>query len=157
MEKKAKIIIVQILDALIEIKDKNIAHMDMKLENILYDSQNEEIKIIDFGFSLRAGSDYDLTKYIAGTPAYMAPESVANLDLDPYSLDIWSVGVILYKLVTGIYPFRGKSETEIFGKIKKGMFTFPETIKLSQECKQLIKSLLTVNWRSRPTAMVVNF
>jgi len=58
--------------------------MDMKLENILYDSQTENIKIIDFGFSLRAGSNYDLTKYIAGTPAYMSPELVNGSEFDPY-------------------------------------------------------------------------
>jgi len=51
MEKKAKVIMVQILDALIEIKEKKVAHMDLKLENVLYDNRIEQVKIIDFGFS----------------------------------------------------------------------------------------------------------
>ena len=157
MEKKAKVIMVQILDALIEIKEKKVAHMDLKLENVLYDNRIEQVKIIDFGFSQRAGSNYDLTKYIAGTPAYMPPELVTNTEFDPYGLDIWATGVILYKLVVGIYPFRGKSETEIFAKIKKGSFTFPDTIRISGDCKRLIRDLLTVNHRHRPSAEQVRF
>lgn len=149
-ERKAKIIIIQIQDALLEIHDKKIAHMDLKLENIQYNPDNEEIKIIDFGFSLQEDSKFNLTNYIAGTPPYMAPEMISSDEMDPYSLDIWALGVITFKLVTGLYPYRGKSEKEIFAKIKKGGFIFPDTIKLTQNCKDFIKFLLTPNFHNRP-------
>ena len=91
----------QILDALCEMHDKRVSHMDLKLENILYNSETEEIKIIDFGFSLQEDSPYNLVKYVVGTPAYMAPEHIQSEDINPYMLDVWSVGIILFKLVTG--------------------------------------------------------
>lgn len=88
---------------------------------------------------------------IAGTPYFIAPE-VLNGNYAK-ECDYWSVGVLLYLLVTGIYPFDSatKNRTEVFNKIKSGVFTFPDSVntKLSSECKDLIKKMIVVDRTKR--------
>ena len=79
--------------------DHNIIHRDIKLENILIESETMIIKIIDFGFSVKVSSDKKLNIF-CGTPSYMAPEIVRQQVLTSQS-DIWAVGVIVYSLLSG--------------------------------------------------------
>lgn len=88
---------------------------------------------------------------VAGTPYFIAPE-VLNAKYGK-ECDYWSVGVLLYLLVTGTYPFDSvsKNRTEVFNKIKAGQFSIPEAIsaKLSSECKDLIKRMIVVDKSKR--------
>lgn len=94
----------------------NIIHRDIKPENILLESKdlnNFNIKITDFGFAkcydpLEGGLEETL-----GSPLYMAPEIVKKLKYDT-KVDIWSVGVMTYVLLSGRPPFSGKTKEEIF-------------------------------------------
>lgn len=92
-------------------------------------------------------------KTIAGTPYFIAPEVLKG----SYGkeCDFWSVGVLLYLLVTGLYPFDSvtKNRTEVFNKIKNGEYTFPESSKnsLSTECKDIIAKMLQVDKDKRIT------
>ena len=83
----------------------NICHRDLKLENILIDERNN-VKIIDFGFSVSSAPDQKL-KIFCGTPSYMAPEIVQKKDYNGFATDIWSLGIILYVMLSGNYPFKG--------------------------------------------------
>jgi serine/threonine protein kinase len=96
---------------------RKICHRDLKPENILLDSKDEKrfnIKITDFGFarSHDPESEDGLTDML-GSPLYMAPEIIKKLPYDR-KIDIWSLGVILYIMLTGKPPFRGKTKDEIF-------------------------------------------
>ncbi|KAH3834234.1 uncharacterized protein LOC127879495 [Dreissena polymorpha] len=97
-----------ILSAVSYIHDMGIAHCDLKLENMLIDS-NGTLKIIDFGSSLRvAQATYEDFAYIATTPEYLPPEIVcatAGEGYDIRAIDEWSVGVVLFILLTGRFPF----------------------------------------------------
>lgn len=90
---------------------------------------------------------------IAGTPYFIAPE-VLNGNYGK-ECDFWSVGVLLFLLVTGTYPFdsAAKNRTEVFNKIKAGAFSYPEAInaKLSSECKDLLKRMIVVDKTKRIT------
>ena len=82
---------------------------------------------------------------MAGTPYYMAPEVLTgNYDMQA---DLWSIGVVLYTLVSGYLPFQGENSNIVFEKIKKGEFHFKqkEFDEVSGECKDLIKQLLVIN------------
>ncbi len=151
-EAKAANVIEQVLSAVSYLHKHSIIHRDLKPENIVFESKNEGslIKIIDFGTSKKIGKDQKLKNRL-GTAYYIAPEVLTMLY--DSKCDIWSCGVILYVLLFGIPPFNGKTDDEIFDKIKKGVFKFPEGgAKVSEEAKKLIARMLTKNPEQRPTA-----
>lgn len=87
-----------------------------------------------------------------GTPYYIAPE-VLNKNYGP-KCDIWSIGVILYIILSGIPPFNGASDQEIMKKVKLGKFNFndPAWKPISDSCKAFISRLLTLDQNARPSA-----
>ncbi len=87
---------------------QNIAHRDIKLENVLIDSYSR-VKIIDFGFSINFYNKRGEIKMLCGTPCYMAPELVTKKTkyYDPIFVDSWALGVLLYRLLFGTFPFKG--------------------------------------------------
>ena len=105
-EKRAASISGQLMSAVKYMHDHNVAHRDLKLTNILVDPEYI-VKIIDFGFACEAE---ELQKMYCGTPSYMAPEIVERKMYEPKPTDIWSLGVVLFKLLTGDYAFGGSSK-----------------------------------------------
>ena len=99
----------------------DIAHWDLKFENLIID-EKRDIKFIDFGF---AAIFDEPQRIFCGTPIFMAPEIVQQQEYVSGPVDIWALGIILYYMVAGYFPFRkgkGKSDKEIFKKICIGMF-----------------------------------
>lgn len=95
-----------------------ICHRDLKLENILV-SDRQRIKIIDFGFGIRTPEDV-LLKIYCGTSSFMAPEIIRKNDYNGFKADIWALGVVLYVMLTGRFPFVGKTEKDLFARIQLG-------------------------------------
>ena len=85
---------------------KNIVHRDIKLENVII-NQDCCIKIIDFGFSIAIPKDKRLSIY-CGTPSYMAPEMIKKSHYYGDAVDVWALGILLYTLLHGRFPFKGK-------------------------------------------------
>lgn len=92
-----------------------MAHRDLKLDNILIE-EGKTIKIIDFGFSVLSNPSQKL-KIFCGTPSYMAPELTQKREYDGKAVDMWALGVLLFVLLTGSFPFRGHSESELYSRI----------------------------------------
>ena len=153
----------KLFQAVTYIHNKKIAHRDLKPENILFsdESPDAELKIIDFGLSntmhlasetkkIDSGTISFHTK--VGTPLYLAPEVLKGA----YSLkcDIWSLGVIMYFLLSGKLPFLSNNEASLFSKIKKGIISFDTTewLNVSTNAKSLILKLLKVNPKKRISA-----
>ena len=107
-------IIEKLLRALIHCHSINITHRDIKPENVMFDS-NDELKLIDFGLAKQTKKKNQSMHTIAGTPYFIAPE-VLNGEYGK-ECDLWSIGVLLYMLLSGQYPFDGNSRAEVFGKI----------------------------------------
>lgn len=147
MESNVRKIFKQIMEALAYMHSKNIYHRDIKMENIILDNQFR-VKIIDFGFGVHSSNDTKLS-LLCGTPSYMSPEMILKKDYFGSAVDIWSVGIVLYVLLCGTFPFKGKNERELFTRIPKGIFTIPEGI--SANAKLIIRSLLVVNPNERAT------
>jgi serine/threonine-protein kinase len=104
---------------------KNIIHRDIKPSNIIISFQGD-VKLIDFGVAKdETPSRLTITGMIVGTPSYMSPEQ-ANGDRIGKESDIYSIGVLLYEVVTGIKPFLGDTNTEILMRIAKGKFPSPK-------------------------------
>ena len=109
-------IFVQICQALKSAHEKNIVHRDLKPQNIMIDKENRAI-ILDFGIARSMSTDINTTAtgITLGTPNYMSPEQIQGDKID-HRTDIYALGVMLYKVLTGNLPFVGKSVAEIYHK-----------------------------------------
>jgi len=152
-EREASNIVRQIVSAVEYLHDHGIAHRDLKPENLLTsgDEQNEVIKIADFGFSKNFGEDK--LKTSCGSPGYVAPEVLTNEDYDN-SVDMWSVGVIIYILLCGYPPFYADNAPALFKKIMEVKYDFddPSWENISFAAKDLINHLLVKDASKRYTA-----
>ena len=149
-EEEAKKIFKQIYDAVCYIHGQNIIHRDLKPNNILFlDKEKTHIVIIDFGISGMANGN-QREKIKAGTTSFLPPEIASG---EEYSsnrkIDIWALGIILYLMVQGCYPFEGKNSKEIVKSILRGKLEFNKKIKISTPLKTLIGGMLEKNYRFR--------
>jgi len=113
-ENECLMIFKQLISGMNYLHNSNIIHRDLKLDNIIINTTNKTIKIIDYGFGCITSWDKKLT-FFCGTPSYMPPEIIQkkeyigianNLNLGFYA-DIWSLGILLYALLNGCFPFKG--------------------------------------------------
>jgi calcium-dependent protein kinase len=150
-ETRAAILMKQILSAVSYLHKHKVTHRDLKPENIVFETKdkNSNLKIIDFGTS-KSIADNEKLRTRMGTAYYIAPE-VLNGKYDQIC-DIWSCGVIMYILLFGNPPFNGKTDDQIFARIRKGVYSFPENSKISQSAKNLIGRMLTFQPSNRPSA-----
>ena len=112
----------QIFSAMDYLHKHNMAHRDIKLENILI-KDNYEIKIIDFGFGMY-NPEKKLQKFFCGTPNYMPPEIAEKKPYIGQLADMWSLGILVYKIFCADFPFKGKDEKELYKAIKVGKFSY---------------------------------
>lgn len=131
-EEQSYAVFTQIVKGVKYMHENNVAHRDLKLTNILID-EHYIVKIIDFGFACEAKEKH---KMYCGTPSYMAPEIVEKKSYYPKPVDIWSMGVILYKLLSGDYAFGAEDEPNLKKNIVNIKLNWP--IYFSSRCKALI-------------------
>lgn len=93
----------------------NIIHRDIKPENILF--HNGKLKITDFGFCKKLKEDGEMAESMVGSPMYMAPECLTGDKYD-ISADVYSLGVVLYEMLFGFYPFQGSNIPELIKEIR---------------------------------------
>lgn len=146
----------QIVSAVVYLHSKNIVHRDLKPENLLFESEeaNSALKLIDFG-TCKHFSKADKLLERVGSPYYIAPEVISGNYNE--KCDIWSLGVILYVLLSGVPPFFGKNDNEILTNIlvKEVKFDGKVWKNISAEAKNLIKAMLTKEVPIRITAQDV--
>jgi len=152
-EREAAFIMKQVFKALAYCHSKGIVHRDMKLENVIFtEDESMKVKIIDFGSACKLedakteGGNRIVTAY------YVSPEVIQkSVILDKN--DVWSCGVMLFILLCGYPPFRGKTEQEILDKIVKGQYNLEDQAwkNISSRAKMLIKNLLEINPDKRYT------
>ena len=110
----------QIFEAMNYLHKHHMAHRDIKLENILM-TKDYVIKIIDFGFGMY-NPENKLQNFFCGTPNYMPPEIAFKKPYVGQKADLWSLGVLVYKLFCADFPFKGKNEKDLYKCIKRGKF-----------------------------------
>jgi len=153
-ESEAAKCISQVTSALVYLHKLNIVHRDLKPENLLLTNNTDDynVKIIDFGLAKCSSEPMNMP---CGTPGYVAPEILKR---KPYhkSVDIWSLGVIMYILLCGFPPFHEENGDlkKLYKQIRAGKYTFPPKFwkSISNDAKDLIKRMLTVRPSQRITA-----
>ncbi|CAM4645540.1 unnamed protein product [Leuciscus chuanchicus] len=148
-ERITKFLVTQILVALRHLHFKNIVHCDLKPENVLLASADSfpQVKLCDFGFARIIG-EKSFRRSVVGTPAYLAPEVLRNKGYNR-SLDMWSVGVIVYVSLSGTFPFN--EDEDIHDQIQNAAFMYPPNPwkTVTPEAIDLINNLLQVKMRKR--------
>ena len=161
-EKNCRIIVMKILHAINYCHSHGIVHCDLKPDNIIFETPNEDeendnilslldLKLIDFGLSSRIKKNKKLNNTV-GTPYFIAPEILKG-EYDE-KCDVWSIGVILYYILSGKFPFIGNSNTEIFEKINNSEPIFKKNLfnNISENAINFIKKCLIKNPNERPNA-----
>jgi len=144
-ENVAQKIIIQLSEAFKLMSEKNIVHRDLKLANILV-SKDFIIKLADFGFAKFVENNLLLQSY-CGTPITMAPEILKRKQYNQ-KCDIWSLGIIIYRMLFGEYPFfpaSGGSLEDLIDVINNKDIIFPESVVVSEEVKKLMRNMLVID------------
>eukprot|EP00898_Chlorokybus_atmophyticus_P006787 jgi/Chlat1/7109/Chrsp57S06734 len=157
-EEDSSALIRQILDGVAYLHDLGIVHRDLKLENLLLENNEPDsrVKIADFGLS-KFFINGDVLQTLCGSPQYVAPEVLdAGVNQSCYTpaVDMWSIGVILYILLSGFSPFDDESDPVLFQKIRRGDYSMSDPVwdKISLDAKEVVAALLTVDPELRLTA-----
>jgi calcium-dependent protein kinase len=152
-EKEAVVIVKQMVRAVRYLHSKGICHRDIKPENFLFSSEKKDsrLKLIDFGLSQKLGKWFKGMNEIAGTVHYVAPEVIKGKYDE--KCDNWSIGVIMYLLLSGSLPFYAKSDEVILHKIENNAVEYDPDIweKISSEGNDLVKKLLCKKAEDRIT------
>ncbi|GAM22807.1 hypothetical protein SAMD00019534_059820 [Acytostelium subglobosum LB1] len=157
-EKEARVIVKQLLESLQYLHSVGIVHRDLKPENLLLKNEKDlTIALSDFGLSKILADDVFM-KTTCGTPSYVAPEVLNNINNAPTAyteaVDMWSVGVIAYILMCGFPPFYSDDIRKLFESIMAASYDFPEKYwkNISKEAKHFVNCFLTVDPAKRYTA-----
>ncbi len=138
-EPRARFYIAQITLALEYIHNLDIIYRDLKPENVLLD-ENGHIKLTDFGLSKEGiQDDFSGAHSFCGTPEYLAPE-ILNRSGHGRAVDWWSLGALLYEMLTGLPPFYCRDRDRLFDKIRRADINFPHY--LSKDAQSLLQGLL---------------
>ncbi|CAN1190900.1 Serine/threonine-protein kinase SRK2E [Linum perenne] len=154
-EDEARFFFQQLISGVSYCHAMQVCHRDLKLENTLLDgSPAPRLKICDFGYS-KSSVLHSQPKSTVGTPAYIAPEVLLRQEYDGKVADVWSCGVTLYVMLIGGYPFEDPEEPKDFRKtiqrILSVQYNIPDTVQLSQECRDLIARIFVFDPATRIT------
>jgi len=152
-EVAAKRLVRKILVAVKEIHDLGYCHLDLKLENIIYDEISDTVKVIDFGFAEKVKSKNDqqelLLDKFCGTIHYVAPEIILQNPFLGTKSDVWAIGIITFVLVTGKFPFHSSKPEKLYKMILTKPICPP--IKFSPELDDMLGSIFCNDFHKRPT------
>lgn len=149
-ENRARAFFRQIVSGLEYMHAHLVVHRDLKPENILLDS-NFNVKINDFGLSNFVSPGTRMSTF-CGSPIYAPPEIVLRKTYDGPLVDVWSIGVILFTMVTGHLPWKLRgNRIENLEDMLHGKFDIPPTVKLTNDCMDLLKRMLVPDPKKRAT------
>eukprot|EP00418_Pyrodinium_bahamense_P091622 CAMPEP_0179048540 /NCGR_PEP_ID=MMETSP0796-20121207/19761_1 /TAXON_ID=73915 /ORGANISM="Pyrodinium bahamense, Strain pbaha01" /LENGTH=1031 /DNA_ID=CAMNT_0020745011 /DNA_START=33 /DNA_END=3129 /DNA_ORIENTATION=- len=147
-EAEAMFYIYDLIVALKYLHRRRVIHRDLKLGNLFLDA-DVRLKVGDFGLAAQLEHDSEKRRTICGTPNYIAPEILEGKHGHSYEVDIWSLGVILYTMIIGRPPFETSDVRTTYRRIRYNQYSFPDTVRISEQAKDLINAILRTEPHSR--------
>lgn len=152
-EAETRKILQDVIRAVIYLHRKHIIHRDLKLENYMI-GVDGSVKIADFGISVVLKHDDEKRFSLVGTPNYLSPEVLQKVNKGyGYEVDIWSIGVCAFMMLTGHPPFEGYVKRITFEHIKNCDYHFPPNIQISESAKDFVRTILKIDPNRRPTVI----
>lgn len=140
-------IVARVAEALAYAHRQNVVHRDIKPANIMYEFDSDTVKVTDFGIARITDSSKTKTGLVLGTPSFMSPEQLAGKKVDGRS-DLYSLGVMLFQMLTGVLPFRGESMAELMFKIANE--EAPDIRIIRKELPESLANLVALSVSKRP-------
>lgn len=141
--------VVRVVEAL---HQKNVVHRDLKLGNMVLSKRTHRITITNFCLGKHLVSEGDLLKDQRGSPAYISPDVLSGRPYRGKPSDMWALGVVLFTMLYGQFPFYDSIPQELFRKIKAAEYTIPEDGRVSENTVCLIRKLLVLDPQQRLAA-----
>ncbi len=142
-------IVARVAEALAYAHQQSVVHRDIKPANIMYERASDTVKVTDFGIARITDSSKTKTGLVLGTPSFMSPEQIAGKKVDGRS-DLYSLGVMLFQMLTGVLPFRGDSMAELMYKIANE--EAPDIRIVRKEINDRLASVVALSLAKKPEA-----
>jgi serine/threonine protein kinase len=148
-EKQCRKLFRQLVNAIQYLHKHNVAHRDLKLENVIL-GKNGTVKVIDFGMAEEVKSKLQISNRWCGSTDYVCPEILTRTPYSAFKADVWCLGVILYTLLYSEFPFLWKDRVEAYQKLLPHPTPdYPENINLSTDARNLLEGMLSVDPKKR--------
>ncbi|XP_038049279.1 serine/threonine-protein kinase 40-like [Patiria miniata] len=155
-EKEAIIMFSDVVRIVQSLHEKNIVHRDLKLGNMVLNKRTRRITITNFCLGKHLVSDRDLLKDQRGSPAYISPDVLSGKPYLGKPSDMWALGVVLFTMLYGQFPFYDSVPQELFRKIKAAEYIIPNDGRVSENTINLIRNLLVLDPAVRMSATQVS-
>ncbi|KAL8586660.1 hypothetical protein ACOMHN_040168 [Nucella lapillus] len=154
-EREAAVIFYDIVRIVDNLHKKNIVHRDLKLGNMVLNKETRRVTVTNFCLGKHLVSESDLLRDQRGSPAYISPDVLSGKPYRGKPSDMWALGVVLFTMVYGQFPFYDSSPQELFRKIKGAEYSIPHDGRVSDATKLVIRRLLQLDSQMRMTASQV--
>lgn len=151
LQPEALQIFYKILKVVQDLHKKNIVHRDLKLGNVFYNKYNDDIKLYNFCLGKQLKGEKEPLTDQSGSPAYISPDVIKGKPYLGKPSDMWALGVVLYTMLFGQFPFYDVSPANLFKKINSGKFTVPTNANVDKKTIELIYGLICLNPKKRLT------
>lgn len=151
-EREAAVILFNTVSTVESLHKKNIVHRDLKLGNLVLDQSTHNVTITNFCLGKHLSNEHDLLKDQRGSPAYISPDVLCGKPYIGKPSDMWALGVVLFTMLYGQFPFYDSIPTQLFNKIKSADYTIPNDGRVSEGTIELIRHLLVLDPHQRMTA-----
>nr|XP_018669573.1 uncharacterized protein LOC100186101 [Ciona intestinalis] len=152
-EREALRIFHSVVSVIVSLHKMNVVHRDLKLGNMVLDKRTRKITLINFCLGCHLNSERDLLTDQLGCPAYISPDVLSDKPYAGKPSDMWSLGVVLYTMLYGQFPFYDQAPKKLFAKIKTAEYSIPSSGQASANTNDVIHGLLTLNPLKRLTAV----
>jgi serine/threonine-protein kinase 40 len=151
-EREALRIFYDVVRIVCDLHERNIVHRDLKLGNMVFNKKTRKVTLINFCLGKHLLNENDLLTDQRGSPAYISPDVLSGKPYLGKPSDCWALGVVLFTMLFGQFPFYDSVPQELFRKIKSAEFSIPKDSRVSVNTISIIHKLLVLNPRLRMTA-----